>query len=179
MNVNVYIVKKGTPESKLLSHAGFDRALLPVDKWKGTSRNRGGYGMSPAAWRVVGEENIRQLCEEVVSNIEKKTSSKRSNQEQLALERANKTLKALDNRIVNKEKATTLARNRENRIQSLLCQRYPSASATEIDKISAFLCKESIHSIVELDLMTNQLLIDKVSIWKEAKNAFINVMKMS
>lgn len=179
MNINVYIVKKGTLESRLLSRAGFNRALLPVDKWKGRGRKRGGYGKSPVAWRIVGEENIRQLCEAIVLNIEKKTLSKRSKQEQIALDRANKTLKALDNRTVKEEKAITLAKDRENRIQSLLCQRYPSASTTEIDNISTSLCKESINSIAELDLMANQLLIDKVSIWKEAQNTFINVMKIS
>ncbi len=51
MNLDTYIVKQGTPESKLLSRAGFDRTWLPIAEWKGRRRSRGGFGKAPVAWR--------------------------------------------------------------------------------------------------------------------------------
>ena len=54
MTIDVYIIRSGTPESRLLPHLGFNRDSLEVDEWRGRRRSRGGYGSAPVAWRIKG-----------------------------------------------------------------------------------------------------------------------------
>lgn len=176
MNLNVYIVKQGTPESRLLSRAGFDRTALPVAEWKGKKRSRGGYGKAPVAWRVEGEENIRILCEAVVSIIGTKTPSDRTAEEQSTLVRVTAVLNALTNREAKEQTEVANSAVLKAIIGLYLCRYCPCAGPDEIDKTSIALSQSGLGSLEELNDQADKLLGGRVAIWVEARKAFIGVM---
>jgi hypothetical protein len=176
MNLGTYIVKQGTPESKLLSRAGFDRMSLPVAEWQGKRRSRGGFGRAPVAWRVEGQENVKKLCQAIVFIIGRKQSSTLSDQEKSTLGRAKKTLKAFDNRIAKAETTAAVAMSREKSVRLFLAQRFPCASTMEIDDACNDLAASSFYSLEEMESRLNVLLAGKVSAWEDAVHAFVDVM---
>ena len=105
MRLDLYVIHKGTVESRLLSHAGFDRDSLKVHQWKGKRIRYGGSGRTPIAWRIEGEKNVEQFCQQVIRIIEhagKKGKKSELNPERKKVcDKAKTILRGLDNKRIN------------------------------------------------------------------------------
>jgi len=178
MKLNVYIIKQGTPESKLLSQAGFDRSALPVSSWKGARRSRGGFGKSPAAWRIEGEDNIRKLCSGITSILGRRPSETLTSEEKSALKRAIRTLAALDNKSEQKERSETVSMNRESVISRYFSRQFPSASDPDVRLVSSTISQNSWNSIQEINAKATILLNGKVDAWRGAVKLFVEAGKV-
>ncbi len=176
MSINVYIIRRNTPESRLLSQAGFNRDSLPVAEWRGRLRSKGGYGKSPVAWRVSGQENVERLCAGLVRILGDKPASQRTSQEQAALDRATRTLAAFCNRERKALSASVSATDREQIVSSFLAREYASASDTEIAEVVSVLGEGPIRSIDDLRRVANEVLRGRPAVWARARADFIHVM---
>ncbi len=175
MKLDVYIVKQGSAESKLLKKVGFDRRLLPVDQWKGTRRSRGGYGKTPVAWRVEGEDRIRKLCSGIESILGRKSEGSLTTEEISALKRARRTQKAFDNKSKRQNKSQAVSMSRDLCIKSYLSRRLPSASSEDVTLVSGILSKESLDSIQDLEIAAKKVLREKIVAWDIATETFFKL----
>jgi hypothetical protein len=176
VSIHVYIIRRNTPESRLLSQVGFNRDSLPVAEWRGRWRSRGGYGKSPVAWRVSGQENVERLCKGLVRILGDKPASQRTSQERTALDRATRTLAAFRNRERKALSASVSATDCEQIVSSFLAREYASASDTEIAEVVLVLGESPIRSIDDLRRVANEVLRGRPAVWARARADFIHVM---
>lgn len=177
MDLDKYIIHQGTPESRLLSRLGFDRHKLEVTKWKGRRRSKGGFGRGPVAWQISGQENIEQMCNEIIRVLEQKSSSKLTNEEQKVLNRATKTLSAINKKRRELRKDLEESAKREPIIQNYLSRIYPIASKEEIDLIMSYVVKSEINSTKELVELANKILSGRPKIWEDSRFIFIKTIR--
>ena len=175
MNIDVYIIRRNTPENRLLSRLGFDRDTLPVAEWRGKRRSRRGYGKAPVAWRVSGQENVKNLCSGLVRILGDKAASKRTPQEQAVLDRATRTLAALRNRERRALASSARAGEFEGRVDEYLRRRFPCASSDDILHLVTHL-EASVRSIDDLLTAANEVLSGRPEAWGRARGEFIRVM---
>lgn len=178
MKPEVYIVKQGSAESKLLSRAGFDRKSLPIAEWKGSRRSQGGFGKAPFAWRIEGENDVRKFCENIASILGGKTPEKLTPSEKSALKRTRQTLAAFENRSKWQEKCTLAVRERKSTIEEYFSHRFPSASREDVELVASVTSEYTLDSLKELNEKADELLAGKVSGWKSAVQIFVEVSKM-
>ena len=178
MNLEVYIIKQGSAESRLLSRAGFDRKSLPVDEWKGRRRSRGGFGKAPVAWRIEGEDDIRKLCESIELLLGRKSDAEITAKEASALSRAKRTLAAFDNRSKRQDQVEIVSTNRNSTIESYFSRRFPSASHDDARLVANTLSQGALESIQEFETKADEILGGKVSGWRNATHVFVEASKM-
>ena len=179
MNTDVYIIRRNSPESRLLSHIGFDRNVLPVAEWRGQRRSRGGFGKAPVAWRITGEPDVRKLCDGIVRILGARPEGQRTPEEQNALNRAQRTLAAFENRAL---RAGSLERAKENRspaLRDLLRRRLPCASEADLVAIMSLVERAAPRSVDELMSRANDALVGRPDAWERARAEFVNTMNRS
>lgn len=176
MTKDVYIIRRNSPESRLLSHIGFDRNTLEVAEWRGRRRSRGGYGKAAVAWRVAGEPEVRRLCEGIVRIIGARPASQLTPEDQKALERAQRTLRAFRNRAVRAASIRRVSDDRAGPIASLLSRQMPLATADDIERILAAVAQSPPSSLAGLHELAKSVLGQRPAIWLEARTAFIAAM---
>lgn len=177
MILNVYIIRRNSPESRLLAHLGFDRDSLPVTEWRGRRRSRGGYGKSPIAWRVSGQANVEKLCTGIVRIIGGKPQGKRTPEEQGALERAQRTLAAFDSRARRAAATERATANRAPGLLELLRRLLPSASEKDLALAVGEIERTSPSTMSELRLVVNATLSGRPSAWDQARKEFVATMR--
>jgi len=178
MNLEVYIIKQGSAESRLLSRAGFDRKFLPVAEWKGRRRSRGGFGKAPVAWRIEGEDNVRKLCGCIESLLGHKSVAQLTPSETSALNRARRTLAAMDNRSERQERVESISMNRQSILEQYFSHRFPSASREDVGLVASVISQGALDSLRQLETKADELLDGKVSGWRSAVQVFIATSKI-
>ena len=176
MGYDTWIIRPNTPESRLLSHLGFDRETLPVAKWKGRRRKKGGYGKSPAEWRISGEADVEKLCKGIIRIIGGKPAGKRSGQEQRTLDRAERTLKAFANRAERAASTEQATMNRTPPVHSLVQRRFPSASNADVRLVLDAVEKNAPKTVDELLALADWTLGGRPFAWAQARVDFVAAM---
>jgi hypothetical protein len=176
VTTDVYIIRRNSPESRLLSHVGFDRNALEVAEWRGRRRSSGGYGKSPVAWRVSGQEDVEKLCGGIVRILGSKSPHQITSQEQAALERAERTLRAFRNRAVRAESIREASDTRAAPLALMLSRQMPSATVDDIERVLVAVDELPLRSIVQLCDLANSVLDQRPMIWLEARTTFIASM---
>jgi len=177
VSLDVYVIRRNTPESRLLARLGFDRDSLPATEWRGRRRSRGGYGRSPVAWRVIGEANVEKLCTGIVRIIGGKSRQQRTPEEQSVLERARRTLVAFESRAwrdATTERATT---NRRHALQDLLRRLLPSASDEDLDLALDAIEWSSPNTVAQMRLLVDETLSGRPDAWHQAQEEFVATMR--
>lgn len=175
MTPDVYIIRRGTPESRLLGKLGIDRDSLPVVEWRGTSRARGGHGKSPVAWRVSGEAKVELLCEGIVRILGSKPDFQRSADEDRALSRAKRTLAGYRSRQRRESAAIDADLRRGEVVGPLLDALFPSGRG-ELQCVAVTLYSDPVHSVAELADRANVVLKGRPAVWAQARNEFLAVI---
>lgn len=176
MTTDVYIIRRNSPESRLLSHVGFDRNALQVAEWRGRSRSNGGYGKAPVAWRVSGESDVRRLCEGIVRILGSKPQGKLAPEDKRALDRAKRTLAGFENRARRSASSQQAMENREPLLHELLRLRLPCASEADILSILSVVEQTSPQSVDELMSRANDTLAGRPAAWRHACAEFVTSM---
>ena len=178
MNLDVYIIRQGSAESRLLSRAGFDRKSLPVAHWEGRRRSRGGFGKAPVAWRIEGEDNVRRLCAGMESLLGQKSDAELTAEEASALNRARRTLTALDNRSKRQERIEVVSMKRNATIEVYFSRRFPSASPEDARLVASVISQGTLESVQKLETKADEVLDGKVSGWRRAVQVFVETSKI-
>lgn len=177
MKLDLYIIHRGAPESRLLSSLGFDRKILPTNKWKGRSRSRGGYGKAPVEWRIEGESNVKKLCTGIIRIIGSKPQEQRTSEEQIAFDRAKRTLAAFDSRAQRIHEYEHAAAKRSPAISKFLKRFLPLASEEDIILIMEEIKRSAPNSMREIKYTANMYLSEQSSAWNKARKDFVLAMK--
>jgi hypothetical protein len=177
--MDVYIVRRNTPESRLLSHLGFDRDALPIAEWRGRRRSRGGYGKAPVAWKITGESDIRRLCTGIVRILGAKTDGQRTPEEQKALDRANRTLTAFETRERRAQSAGHARDRRSPALRDLLHRWLPSATQADLESVVATVETATPQSLLELAVLAESVLNKRPIAWSQARAEFIRQLSGS
>jgi hypothetical protein len=177
VTMDVYIIRKGSPESRLLSHVGFDRDTLQVAEWRGRRRSKGGYGKAPVAWRISGESDVRKLCNGVVRILGSRPIGQLTPADKKALDRAQRTLAAFENRARRSSLAELAQENRESVVRECLRARFPCASDADLLAIMSVLERDTPRSVDDLLSTAGDTLAGRVSAWNMARNEFIDTIR--
>ena len=175
MSVDVWIIRRNTPESKYLGKIGINRDHLEVVKLKGRAKYRGGYGKAASEWRVSGEIDLKILCNGLIGLLEKKPN--RTSMEIATLERARKMLKTFSKRHHANELKIVNNKKRMAIVKRLVITLYPCATERDIEIITDKLEDRSVRSIEELHLVINATLGRQVDAWKDATAEFYSSLK--
>ncbi|REK24788.1 MAG: hypothetical protein DWQ41_13235 [Planctomycetota bacterium] len=179
MSIDVYIVRQGTPESRLLAQLGFERRSLQVAEWQGRRRSKGGFGRRPVAWRISGQREVETLCSGLVRILGEKNEL--TPEEEATLNRAQQTLATLRKRQQRARKRlrrellkATAKEIRDPIVDEYLTRRLPLASQDEIDKVlEEVLDDELANSVDDLMYFADVVLSGKPAIWNEARSEVI------
>lgn len=173
---DVYIIRRNSPESRLLSHVGFDRNELPVAEWRGRRRSRGGYGKAPVAWRVSGESDVRKLCEGIVRILGSRPLGQLPPEDKKALERAKRTLVAFENRARRSASADKAKAYRSPLMLELLRLRFPCASDAELVEVMSLVEQTAPNSVDDLLSCANEALAGRPAAWQRARVEFVGTV---
>ncbi|MGV8084479.1 MAG: hypothetical protein AB2L09_12755 [Coriobacteriia bacterium] len=176
MTKDVYIIRRNSSESRLLSHVGFDRNALPVAEWRGRGRSHGGYGKSPVAWRVSGESDVRKLCEGILRILGSRPPEQLTAEDAKALDRARRTLVAFDNRARRSASSDRVKEDRAPLVLEFLRLRLPCASDVELDEVMSLVERIAPRSVADLLTCTNEALAGRPAVWQRACGEFVDAM---
>jgi hypothetical protein len=173
VTADVYIIRRNSPESRLLSHVGFDRSALQVAEWRGRRRSKGGYGKAPVAWRISGESDVRKLCEGIVRILGSKPLGQLTPEDKKALSRARRTLAAFDNRARRSASSERVKEDRTPVVLELLQRRLPGASDTDLAIVLSVVERATPRSVDELMSHANDALAGRPAVWQHARGEFV------
>lgn len=176
--MKVFIIKKGTPESRFLYRAGIDRQKLEVNKLKGRGRYRGGYGKTAVEWRLTDPEEIEKLCNVVLDILSKRKDSLNPTEEK-SLRRVKRTLKAIQNGAQNEREQAEKLKQKGQCILRLFEKIYPTLDPKELGGIVIHLANKKAASIADIELGLNQQLDNKIEAVREARADYLAVMRES
>lgn len=176
VTTDVYIIRRNSPESRLLSHVGFDRDALQVAEWQGRRRSRGGYGKAPVAWRISGEPDVRKLCEGIVKILGSKPLGQLTPEDKKALDRAKRTLAGFENRAQRSALSQRAKESRAPVLREFLRLRLPCASETDLVTILSVVEQAPPQSVDELMSRANETLAGRPAAWQRARIVFVNAM---
>jgi hypothetical protein len=173
---DVYIIRRGSSESRLLSHVGFDRNTLQVAEWRGRRRSTGGYGKAPVAWRVSGGSDVRKLCDGIVRILGSRPAGQLTPEDKKALDRAQRTLAAFENRARRSAKSERVQENREQAVLEFLRLRLPCASETDLVTVLSVVERTTPRSVDDLMSRANETLAGRPATWRGACLEFVSSM---
>lgn len=173
---DVYIVRRNSPESRLLSHIGFDRNTLEVAEWRGRRRSRGGYGKTAVAWRVAGEPEVRRLCEGVVRILSSRSPGQLTIEDKKALDRAKRTLGAFENRARRSDSTDRAKQDRAPHVREFLRLRLPCVSDAQLEEVMLLVEQTAPKSVDDLLACANEALMGRAAAWQHARSEFIGAM---
>lgn len=176
MTRDVYIIRRNSPESRLLSHVGFDRNVLEVAEWQGRRRSRGGYGRAPVAWRISGESDVRTLCEGIVRILGSRPLGQLTPEDKQALDRAQRTLAAFESRARRSASSERAKESRASVVVELLRLRLPCASQTDLVTILSVVEQISPQSVEDLMSRADESLTGRPAAWRRARTEFVSAM---
>lgn len=176
MTLDVYIIRRNTPESRLLSHVGLERCALQVTEWRGRRRSRGGYGKTPVAWRISGESDVRKLCEGIVRILGSKPLGQLTPEEKRALDRAKRMLAAFENRARRSASSHRAKESRAPVLREFLRLRLRCASEDDLGAILAVVEHAPPRSVDELMSRANDALGGRPAAWRRACVEFVSSM---
>lgn len=176
MSRDAYIVRRNSTESRLLSRLGFDRDTLPVAEWRGRRLSRGGYGKAAVAWRITGESAVRKLCAGIVRILGARPQGQQTPEEQKALDRAQRTLAAFEDRTWRAESTAGAKENRSPALHDLLRRTCPSASESNLATIMSLVEQSAPKSVDDFMSRANDALAGRLDAWGRARAEFVNTM---
>lgn len=179
MKIDVYIIKRNSPESRLLRRIGFDRNALEVAEWRGHRRSKGGIGKTPVAWRVTGEENVRKLCEGIIRIIGSIPTENIKPEEKKALNRAHRVLTAFENQARRLIKVERTKVNLFPIVFEFLRLRLPCASETDLKEIMSLVERDRPHTVNDLISCANDALGSRPTAWQRARTEIMQSIRNS
>ena len=174
MDYSIYIIKRNTPESRLLHHAGIDRNTLDCVKWRGRKRINGGFGREPVEWKVEGIAEVEKLCKTIIRILGDRTEL--SELEERAFERAKLTINGIKASRENKGRLDDLIKRREKIIKEFIISKYPSILEDRVEQISGELSLKTYNSLKNLVLELNILLEGRIGGICEVRREFVKIM---
>jgi len=175
MNLEKYVIKQGTPESKLLSQLGFDRKVLTVTKWKGRRRSNGGFGRGPVEWQIIGKDDVERFCNGIVLLIGSKNMIDLTSAEQETLMRSKKIITALKKIQNYKNKEYADSANRIPIIQEYINRHYPNGYSDFLEIMSQ-VDNTTLESIDDIKHIADRVLGVNTDIWIKARKTFIKTL---
>jgi hypothetical protein len=168
-----YIIRKGSPESLLLSKFGLNRNNLIVLEWKGRKKSNGGFGKSPISWRLTDVASIQILCEGIMKYYGGENETKINNQERQSLAKARRTLAIIEKGNLKVSKFLDEKLKRNIHLVPYLRSRYPLLQDEELSNLTNLINLERPSSLIDVDYLINYVMGDITNKWDCARKSFI------
>ena len=168
-----YIIRKGSPESLLLSKIGLNLNNLSVHEWTGRKKANGGFGKSPISWRITDVASIQILCEGIIKAFGSKNEIQINIYERQALAKARKTLAIFEKEDLKESKCLDDITKINIHLVPYLRARYPLLQEDELSNLTNLINLERPSSLLDVDYLINYVMGDITKKWECARKSFI------